>query len=150
MPWIATAEDVPGDGTCLFHAVAKQLGKKGKDLRNLVASVIEKFPDSQLHGQSLKEWIQWETKNSSAKHAENLRNGLWGGMLETTSLASLYNKKIYVYTPKSDLCTRIAECLPDLEFTSKHLQSIGPNILCLLYVRKNHYMILHPRHSDKA
>jgi len=144
--WTAYATDVPGDGTCLFHSIGAQLGKNGHYLRNLVAAVIEEHSNSLLHEQKVSDWITWETNKSVEEYVKLLREGLWGGMIDTTILASLFNKVIYVYVPKqNDLCIRIADALPDKNFFSNYLKSSGPQIICLLYVKKNHYMVLTPK-----
>ena len=145
--WIAEAIDVPGDGTCMFHAIALPLKVSGHYLRNVVSSHIEKYPDSNLHGETLRNWILWDRGISPESYAQKLRQGQWGGSLETTLLASMLNTPIFVYQPKDEMCTRISESRPDISIQSiqhfqlQHLQK-APKFLCLLYVGRNHYMSL--------
>jgi hypothetical protein len=77
---------------------------------------------------------------------EQLRNGKWGGSIETTILSSLLKTPIFVYEQKNGYCKKISESRPDLSFKV----SLSTNIMkekkmpfiCLLYIPNNHYMYL--------
>jgi len=139
--WIAEATDVPGDGTCMFHAIGLPFDISGHYLRNIVCMYIERYPDSMLHGESLRNWILWDQNITLDQYVKQLRRGQWGGSLETTLLASMLAIPIFVYQPKSEMCTRISESRPDQSIQSLNINHNKPYI-CLLYVGKHHYMSL--------
>lgn len=141
MGWIARATDVPGDGTCMFHAIAFPLKVDGHHLRKLVSAYIESNPDSNMHGETLRNWILWDQGTTPDVYVSKLRQGQWGGSLETTLLASMLKVPIFVYQPKGIMCTRVAESRPDPSILSLNINH-SLKFLCLLYVRKNHYMSL--------
>jgi hypothetical protein len=148
MDWTATAIDVPGDGKCLFHAIALQLGLKGNDLKSLVIAMVEDSPDIIMHEQTLRQWIAWDLKISSQEYANNLRMGMWGGAIETTLLASLLNIIILVYERKGNFCRQIADSRPDKKFPKVKLkQFYSKKYLCLLWTG-DHYMILDARQDE--
>jgi len=135
----AFAVNVPGDGTCMFHAVGYALKLNGHGLRKLVVDYIANNKDSYLHETALKDWILWDKNMTIETYVHHLRRGMWGGALETTILASLLKTPIFVYEPKGKLCVRISESRPDTQIIS-----IGKSLdyICILYTGKNHYMAL--------
>ena len=151
----AVVTDVPGDGTCLFHAIAFSFKNPkfcGGNLRDIVANVIERHPDASLHGVSIETWILWESHCSAMLYAKKLRNGMWGGALEMTILASLLDVNIFVYELDSEsrttkpICSRVTDVLSDPTFLLL-FQKEQPKItkrkkICLLWVNKCHYMHL--------
>lgn len=140
--WIAEAVDVPGDGTCMFHAIGNQVNFDGHSLRSLVAKFIKKFPDYKLHDQSIRNWIEWDLEISPETYSKKLENGYWGGALETTILSSFLRLPIFIYKPKlNGMCIRIAEARPDQDFPKLKSTTTLP-FICLLYVNNSHYMIL--------
>ena len=166
----AIINDVPGDGSCLFHSIAYPLKSPkftGIQLRDITSKIIEKHSDSLLHGISLKNWIEWESGDFVHQYVRKLRNGMWGGALEMTILASLLNIHFFVYSPiinlKTNLkqCKRVLEVKPDKEFLKNsvkrpnvilnnsnslsNLNSVNAfheNKICLLWVNQSHYMHL--------
>jgi hypothetical protein len=139
--WIAEATDVPGDGTCMFHSIGLPLNVSGHYLRKIVVSFIEQYPDSHLHGETMRNWILWDQSVSLETYVSRLKQGQWGGSIETTLLASMLKIPIFVYEPKGTMCTRIAESRPDKSIPSLKIIT-DVKFLCLLYVGKNHYMSL--------
>jgi hypothetical protein len=152
----AFVTDVPGDGTCLFHAIAFPFQNpllSGENLRDIVANIIERHPHALLHGVSIETWIQWESHCTAILYAKKLRKGMWGGALEMTILASLLNVDIFVYVLDSEsrttkpICSRVTDVLSDPTFLLL-FQKEQPKItkrkkICLLWVNKCHYMHLH-------
>jgi hypothetical protein len=154
----ALVTDVPGDGTCLFHAIAFSFQNpllSGENLRDIVANFIERHPHALLHGVSIETWIQWESHCSAMLYAKKLRNGMWGGALEMTILASLLDVNIFVYELDSEsrttkpICSRVTDVLSDPTFLLL-FQKEQPRTtqtkrkkICLLWVNKCHYMHLH-------
>ena len=140
MPFYAVAEDVPGDGTCMFHSLALPLNTTGEVLRDLVSNFIEKHHDVQMHGSAISDWIKWDTGLDALVYASKMRKRMWGGALEMTILSSILSVPIFVYSPKSGMCVRITEVRPDVSIAS---QKAPVPYLCLLYVGSSHYMCLH-------
>jgi len=168
----ALVTDVPGDGTCLFHAIAFSLQNpmlSGENLRNIVANVIERHPHALLHGVSIETWIQWESHCTAMVYAKKLRTGMWGGALEMTILASLLNVDMFVYVLDSELnlktkktkthtrentnpsknipCSRVTDVLSDPAFLVENKKikrhpDVEKQRICLLWVDKCHYMHL--------
>lgn len=161
----AIATDVPGDGSCLFHAIAfpitsPDFSVNGQNLRDLTSSIIERHPNELLHGVTLSNWIVWDNPNTSVQeYARGLKKGMWGGALEMTILASLLNVNMFVYVmdPESShrgrgkKCSRVTEVFADPTFLKLAVKR--PNItvngsrgrqgeICLLWVNKCHYMNL--------
>ena len=141
MEWTATAINVPGDGSCLFHAIGLQVWLKGKSLKSLVISIIERSSHLLLHEQPIKDWIAWDLNLSPQEYAKKLKEGMWGGSIETTILASLLNIPIFVYEPKGLYCKRIADSKPDIKFPKIRFKEKKKDFICLLWLG-NHYMIL--------
>ena len=154
----AFVTDVPGDGTCLFHAIAFPFQNpllSGENLRDIVANVIERHPHALLHGVSIETWIQWESHCTAILYAKKLRNGMWGGALEMTILASLLDVDMFIYVLDSEsrttkpICSRVTDVLSDPTFLLL-FQKEQPRTtqtrrkkICLLWVNKCHYMHLH-------
>ena len=149
----AVVTDVPGDGTCLFHAIAFSLKNPkfcGRNLRDIVANVIERHPDALLHGVSIETWIQWESNCTTMVYAKKLRSGMWGGALEMTILASLLNVEMFLYVLDSEsritkpICSRVTDVLSDPTFLLLFEQPkmTKRKKICLLWVNKCHYMHL--------
>ena len=142
----ANAIDVPGDGCCLFHAIAYPLKISGFTLRTIAASIIAQHPEEKLHGVHLKTWIEWLGCEKNAIYADNLKNGRqWGGALEMTVLASILGINIFVYkrdVMNSNIVRKITHVLPDPTFLPR-LKRLQVKInCCLLWVNDSHYMFL--------
>lgn len=145
----AIATNVPGDGSCLFHAISYPIkGLTGLSLKEITANIIERHPEEFLHGVSVLEWIQWDNEApfsiSAETYAKKLRGGLWGGALEMTIIASILNINIFVYKLNtSNVCSRITDVIADTAFLRNEIKR--PTVssqLCLLWVEKCHYMHL--------
>jgi hypothetical protein len=146
----ALVVDVPGDGSCLFHAIAHPILEpfNGHALREIVATIIENYPHELLHGVLLQDWIQWDSRKTCTEYALQIRKNMWGGALEMTILASVLNVKMFVYSHdrgKSKICSRVTDIYPDTEFVKRIRRPVrlrhGKSI-CLLWVNKSHYMNL--------
>ena len=142
--WTAFATNVPGDGKCLFHAIGYAYGFSGGDLKRAVMDFIIKFPDSNLHDVSLRNWILWDSSLTPEKYVERMKRGQWGGSLETGILSSMLKTPIFIYQPKGNLCKRVNEARPDLSISSIELNRQLPYI-CILWTGKSHYMFLDAR-----
>ena len=133
------ATDVPGDGTCMFHAIGLPLKMNGNELRKVAMKYISDNPDKPLHGQTIRQWIEWDSECTIDEYLTKMKRG-WGGALDMTVISTLLKTPIFVYSPVSGgLCKRIAEVRPDL--THSNFESALSSI-CVLYVGRSHYMSL--------
>lgn len=93
---------VPGDGSCLFHAVSAGLeqGSTAGELRGLAASCLAKQVDAEFNGATLRQWIEWETGLGPAEYAALMRGGGgWGGQIELALLSKCLQRPIQVFSP---------------------------------------------------
>ena len=100
--WIRKA--IPGDGSCLFHAVAAGLdeGYSASDLRHAAASAVKEHAGAEFNGASLAQWIEWEAGLSPEVYAQHMATGgSWGGQIELALLARAIGRDIAVYKEDS-------------------------------------------------
>lgn len=99
---------VPGDGDCLFTALAVQVGMKndgnsGRVLRRIMARVLEKHAQTSLTvaGMPLATWIRADSGSSVPQYCASLRAGRWGGGIELAAFAQQYRMDVDVFEPTS-------------------------------------------------
>lgn len=144
------AQNVPGDGNCMFHAAAASVpGMDAARLRAQITEYMETHLDAPLHGMPLKTWIEMLGEGAPAAYIARMkRSGVWGGACEIAVLAELLHRPVGVYIPSRGpdglQCSRSIEFLPDEE----EARQAPP--LFLLYVGRNHYMALHLRERKAA
>jgi hypothetical protein len=134
--WKFRIVDVPAVGNCMFESVGRTLKIDARHLRQKCVDWM-RTPDRQLHGESLANWIQWNTGLKVEDYARKMeRDGEWGGGTELAILSSMYNTAIVVYSrDKSTEAKRIAEFVPDGVKDPASVPAI-----CILYVNRAHYM----------
>jgi hypothetical protein len=94
----------PRDGSCLFHSLARGLGKGGNggELRNEVASFIVRNKNAPLGGgtlgTSVKDWIKFDSNVTPRRYASDLVGGKWGGAIEVAVAAQTHGVDVDVYT----------------------------------------------------
>lgn len=145
--WAAYSEPVPGDGTCLYHSIAKHLGIGGHNLRQITHDFMKEYLESSLHGQSIRDWIQWDSKNCAENYIDGIKSGAWGGALEITIIATIFRVPIFVYVARKNACNQISESIPDETLPFLNGFKTSPPYICVLYNGKNHYEILHCKQS---
>ena len=139
--WICFIKDVPGDGTCMYHSVALGIPQyNGHNLRKLVYLFMTQNLENELHGQTIRNWIEWDYAKKAENYLEDLRNGSWGGALELTILATIFRTPIYLYVKKGQECIRISESLPDTKLPKLTAHKNPKPFICVFYNGKNHYM----------
>jgi len=137
------ASDVPGDGNCMFHALAASV--EGSDAAQLRAAAVEYmrakldvplFPDNQ-DATTFRQWIEWAGhKNVEAYLSALSRSGTWGQSLDLAALCHVLQRPIGVYSPDKGQCRLIAQFQP----TTAQARAAPP--VYVLYVGSNHYMAL--------
>ena len=92
---------MPGDGACLFHALAYCLGEDGVDgptLRAQLVSFIERNPTLLISDAPLEDWIAWESGDGVAEYCRRLSEpAAWGGGIELAAASQLCSCCIHVY-----------------------------------------------------
>ena len=108
--------DVPGDGTCLYHAVALLIGrgyKQGEKLRTELANYVknmskaEKIEFAELltfgNSQQTQASRTWKANRISKlqKFEKDIRRGGWAGELEIGLIAKLIQRNIVIYNTQN-------------------------------------------------
>lgn len=130
------AEEVPGDGSCLFHALERHLNVPATTLRAQVVHVLQSRPHMQIEGTPLTNWARWYVGVPIHMYAADLAHrSSWGGALEIAVIAHLYKRSIRVYEPTDDnqACKRIS-------VFQEQRKDHAP--IRLLYANRSHYMPL--------
>lgn len=90
----------PGDGSCLFHALAYGLrdGSTAHALRRQVASFIESNPTLTISDSPLKDWVFWDSGSTVAAYCRRMaQGGVWGGGIEMAAVSHLKRVDVFVY-----------------------------------------------------
>ena len=96
---------MPGDNSCLFHAMAHGLGGSATydSLRKGVVAFIKSNPGHELNGSPLSDWIKWDKAMTVPAYCDHmLKPDSWGGAIEEAVIAHLYNINVIVGTVRSD------------------------------------------------
>lgn len=89
----------PGDGSCLFHSLNHGLGQGGtaQSLRREIASFLQANPSLEISGDTLEEWVRWDSHASLADYARRMAVSGWGGGLEMAACSLLKGVNVHVY-----------------------------------------------------
>mmetsp|Transcript_100152 Transcript_100152/g.188681 ORF Transcript_100152/g.188681 Transcript_100152/m.188681 type:complete len:341 (-) Transcript_100152:28-1050(-) len=95
----------PGDGSCLFHSLCFGLNGgrpsnrvSASHLRKELAHFIQRHPQIQISGDTLEEWVRWDTNRSVAAYARQMAAGsAWGGGIEMAVCSLLKKVNVHVY-----------------------------------------------------
>eukprot|EP00929_Paragymnodinium_shiwhaense_P046379 TRINITY_DN23605_c0_g1_i1.p1 TRINITY_DN23605_c0_g1~~TRINITY_DN23605_c0_g1_i1.p1 ORF type:complete len:539 (-),score=105.11 TRINITY_DN23605_c0_g1_i1:205-1821(-) len=99
----------PGDGSCLYHSLCYGLNsvKSGaavvktasaRELRSELAAFVERNPMLEIAGDTIEEWVRWDSNSSVTAYARKMANSShWGGGIEMASCALLKKVNIHVY-----------------------------------------------------
>lgn len=106
--------DVPGDGSCMFHAVAFGLRDNSKGINGHVSGhalrtrVVQMLDtDTQISGLPIRQWIE-ESETISASEYANRMKTAWGGAIELACLSHLVKRCIAVYAMTGSSARKIA------------------------------------------
>lgn len=89
--------EVPGDGSCFFHAVGLQVGLSARDLRQICAAALVSFSDVRFNDLELTDWIRYDTGLSVKAYSEQVKAGLWGGACEAVILSRVLYRPFVLY-----------------------------------------------------
>jgi len=94
----------PGDGSCLFHSLCFGLNRTRSQnriaagqLRRELADYISKNPKAEIAGDTLEEWVRWDTNASAATYARRMACRGWGGGIEMAVCSLLKKVNVHVY-----------------------------------------------------
>jgi hypothetical protein len=104
----------PGDGSCLFHSMCYGLNAMGMResatvLRRELAHFIQRNPKVEIAGDTLEEWVNWDSNTSVSTYASRMAAGrAWGGGIEIAACALLRKTNIHVYERQKGEIRRIS------------------------------------------
>eukprot|EP00929_Paragymnodinium_shiwhaense_P062079 TRINITY_DN3099_c0_g1_i1.p1 TRINITY_DN3099_c0_g1~~TRINITY_DN3099_c0_g1_i1.p1 ORF type:complete len:469 (+),score=85.81 TRINITY_DN3099_c0_g1_i1:82-1407(+) len=91
----------PGDGSCLFHSLCFGLnqGRHAADrLRKELAAFVKANPNLEIAGDTMAEWVHWDSGKSCASYASTMAAGRrWGGGIEMAACSHLKKVNVHVY-----------------------------------------------------
>jgi len=93
----------PGDGSCLFHSLIYGLQSGGlpsgsaQSLRREIAHFLLQNPSAQIAGDTIEEWVRWDSNASVNDYARRMSVGGWGGGIEMACCSLLKNVNVHVY-----------------------------------------------------
>jgi len=89
----------PGDGSCLFHSLAHGLHPppSASGLRREIAGFVQQNPSLQIAGDTLEEWVRWDSSSSVNDYAKRMSVSGWGGGIEMAACSLLKNVNVHVY-----------------------------------------------------
>lgn len=124
--------EVPGDNSCLFHAVGHFVGQSGQDLRSLAVRSYAQLQDLTIHDMTLRAWIQLSEDIDLEVYAARMANrNAWGGALELLVFAHIFQRPISVYVMTSKTSARVIATFG---------RTFKGKPIFLLYVQNNHYV----------
>lgn len=129
--------DVPGDGSCYFHAVGHQVGLAASDVRRMCAQAYLDRRDDVIEGLQLAAWVFHETGLSVDQYAKAISTSYWGGLQDTRILSDIFQRPfaVYMMTGHGTEARRIA-------FVGEQHGSRAT--VFLLYENASHYVVLEP------
>lgn len=99
----------PGDGSCMFHSLCFGLGWRGGawQLRQQLASFVGANPKVEIGGDSLEEWVRWDSNITCKAYANRMSRGGWGGAIEMATCSLVKKVNVHVYERKGGGFQRI-------------------------------------------
>jgi hypothetical protein len=66
-------------------------------LRREIAGFLQQNPSLQIAGDTLEEWVRWDSNSSVAEYARRMAMSGWGGGIEMAACSLLKNVNVHVY-----------------------------------------------------
>lgn len=104
----------PGDGSCLFHSLCYGLSDgrssriSARDLREQLAKFIGSNPKLDIAGDTIEEWVSWDSSLLVKDYAKRMAVSGWGGGLEMAACSLLKRVNVHVYERGSGGFKRIS------------------------------------------
>jgi len=95
---------MPPDGACLFHSLAHGLGLASAGvLRQEICDFIEFNPDATMSGNTVRNWVLWESGQLPEHYAAAMRTSdKWGGPIEMAVCSLIKKVHVHVYLEVDD------------------------------------------------
>lgn len=94
----------PGDGSCLFHSLRYGLSRvstsycgSAAQLRGELMQFIQANSHLEIAGDTLEEWVRWDSNTSVSTYTRRMAKGGWGGGIEMAACALLKKVNVHVY-----------------------------------------------------
>jgi len=89
----------PGDGNCLFHSLNACLASGGSasTLRREIATFLQQNPSLEIAGDTLEEWVRWDSNSTVSEYAKRMAYAGWGGGIEMACCSLLKKVNVHVY-----------------------------------------------------
>lgn len=120
---------MPGDNSCMFHAVGHHIRRNGHELRQLVSTFLEQNRGLLVSGLTLEQWVTYEKNVPLETYIASIRKGAWGGAIELLCLSHMFRRCIVVYVMSTSTSAR-------------KIATFGTGPLCPVLFTGNHYMAL--------
>jgi len=133
----------PGDGSCLFHSLAHGLALSAgaSSLRREIACFVQQNPRLEIAGDTIEEWVRWDSNSSVADYARRMSVGGWGGGIEMAACSHMKNVNVHVY---ENSCRNIRGCGPEFKRISCFDNPNASRTIHVLYQGGVHYDALVP------
>lgn len=130
-------EDIPRDGSCVYHCAISALDLKNvsvEDLRNIVADELVKNTDR---------YAAFIVDEGRERAALRIRGRAWGDELEISIIEHIYKRPIAIFERSGRLsrCGRIDKEMITLDSTGKILYPVP--VFFLHCSKRTHYCVLH-------
>ena len=140
----------PGDGSCLFHALATyaEAGCTGARMRQRLMIFLASHPELRVAGNTLHQWIRFDSGLSLEQYCNSKRIAGWGGGLEMLAFTHAMQRRVRVFEQSTSheygVYRRIAEFGQDLSDTEATPRAD------ILYQGRMHYDVLRPQEVAEA
>ena len=131
----------PGDGSCLFHSLAKFTTPTSTAARERVRLMrhLVQPPDMRVAGNPGSDWVRYDSGLTLAQYTNSMATAGWGGGLELITFAHAEARPVQVFErilgrPGSYRCIA--------EFRAPHVGAASP--CTLVYQGRMHYDVLLP------
>ena len=92
------AIEQPGDGNCLYHALAYAIGRSDHaSLRRQIAAFVKRNPCLEVNGESLAQWVWWDSAKAVNDYCDDMAISGWGGGIELAAFSAEEKFSIHVY-----------------------------------------------------
>ena len=127
---------MPGDGNCLFHALAHNVRDKlglnvnHASVRAAVSMLISRSPDQLINGEPIRSWVEWDSAHTPEVYATRMaKPGAWGGGIEIAIVAAIFKARVRVWAPTG------------MQDRYAHIADFGDDeqIFDVVYVGRAHY-----------
>merc|ERR1719324_2073753 len=96
-------------------------GGSAASLRQEISRFIEQNPSLKIAGDTLEEWVRWDSRSSVSQYARRMAVGGWGGGIEMAACSLLKRVNVHVYESRWLGGYRRISCFECPEQTSRNI-----------------------------